>query len=54
MHLFFYFRLLAFLLLNGVNKITDGNLSKAKVSTFIEEQATNVRVYERGHGWWKF
>ena len=34
MHLFFYFRLLAFLLLN----ITDGNPFKAKLGIFIEEQ----------------
>ena len=38
MHLFFYFHLLALLLLNRANKITDGNLLKAKLVIFIEEQ----------------
>ena len=38
LHLFFYFRLLAFLLLKVVNKITDGNPFKVKLSIFIEEQ----------------
>ena len=36
MLLFFYFRLLAFLLLNLANKITDGNPLKAELGIFIE------------------
>ena len=45
MHLFFYFRLLALLLVNMANKITDGNLLKAKLGIFIEEQgATSVEI----------
>ena len=42
MHLFFYVRLLAFLLLNVANKIIDGNLLKAKLGIFIEEQGPQV------------
>ena len=38
MQLFFYFRLLAFLLSNVVNKITDENPLKAKLDIFIEEK----------------
>ena len=49
MHLFFYFCLLTFLLLNVANKITDGNPLKAKLSIFIEEQgATNVEGLWKG------
>ena len=49
MHLFFYVRLLAFLLLNVANKITDGNLLKAKLDIFIEEQGPQVlRFFGRG------
>ena len=49
MHLFFYFRLLAFLLLNMANKIADGNLLKATKGIFIEKQGSQVlRVFERG------
>ena len=45
MHLFFYFRLLALLLVNMANKITDGNLLKAKLGIFIEDQgATSVEI----------
>ena len=40
MHLFFHFRLLAFLLLNVANKITDGNPLKSKLGIFIEVQGT--------------
>ena len=43
MHLFIYFRLLAFLLLNVANKITDKNPLTVKLDIFIEEQkATRV------------
>ena len=49
MHLFFYFRLLAFLLLNVANKIIDGNPFKAKLGIFIEEQgATSVESLWKG------
>ena len=49
MHLFFYFCLLAFLLLNMANKITDGNLLKAKLDIFIKDQwATNVKGSVKG------
>ena len=37
-HLFFYFRLLAFLLLNMANEITDESPLKSKIGIFIEEQ----------------
>ena len=52
MHLFFYCRLLAFLLLNVANKITDGNPLKEKPGIFIEEQgATSVESLWKGaHG----
>ena len=43
MHLLFYFCLLAFLLLNVANRITDRKSLKPKVGIFIEEQeATSV------------
>ena len=43
MHLFFYFLLLDFLLLNGENKITDEKPLKATLDIFIEEQeATSI------------
>ena len=42
MHLFFYFRLLAFLLFNVANKITDGNPLKAKRGILIEEQEARI------------
>ena len=49
MHLFFYVRLLAFLLLNVSNKITDGNLLKAKLGIYIKEQGPQVlRFFGRG------
>ena len=49
MHLFFYFRSLAFLLLNVANKIIEGNSLKAKLGIFIEEQGPQVwRVCKRG------
>ena len=49
MHLFFYFRLLAFLLLNLANKITDGNPLKTKLDIFIEVQgATSVESLWKG------
>ena len=42
MHLFFYVRLLAFFNIKRGKQNTDGNLSKAKLGIFIEEQgATN-------------
>ena len=54
-HLFFYFRLLAFLLLNVANKIADGNPLKAKLGICIEEQmATCVESLCKGatdHEW---
>ena len=44
MHLFFYFPLLTFLLLNVANEITDGNPLKSKLSIFMAEQeATSVK-----------
>ena len=51
-HLFFYFRLLAFLLSNKAIKITDRNPSKAKLDIFIEEkEATSAKsVCKGGHG----
>ena len=49
MHLFFYFRLLAFWLLKGANKITDGNPLKAILGSFVEQQgATMLRVFGKG------
>jgi len=43
--------LLAFLLLNVANKITDGNPLKTKLGIFIDEQgATSVESFEGGHG----
>ena len=49
MHLFFYFLLLAFLLLNVANKITNGSPLKAKLGTFVEEQiATSVESLWKG------
>ena len=49
MHLFFYFRLLAFLLLNVVNTITDGNPLKIKLDIFTEEQGpTSVESLWKG------
>ena len=49
MHLFFYFRLLAFLILNVANKITDENPLKAKLGNFFEEQGQQVLiVFGRG------
>ena len=49
MHLFFYFRLLAFLSLNVANEITDGNPLKAKLGIFIEDQgATSVENLWKG------
>ena len=49
MHLFFYFRLLAFLLPKVANKISDGNPLKAELGIFIEEQGPQVlRVFGRG------
>ena len=49
MHLFFYFRLLAILLSNKANKITDGNPSKAKLGIFIEEkEAISVKSVCKG------
>ena len=39
---FFFFRLMAFLLLNVANKITDGNPLKGKLGIFIEEQGPQV------------
>ena len=42
MHLFLYFRLLGFLLLNVANKISEENLSKAKLSIFIEGLLSRV------------
>ena len=49
MHLFFYFCLLAFLLLNVVNEITDGNPLKAKLGICIKEQgATSVKSLSKG------
>ena len=49
MHLIFYFRLLAFLLLNVANKTTNENQLKAKLGIFIEEQgATSVESLWKG------
>ena len=49
MYLFFYFRLLAFVLLNVANKITDGNPLKAKLGIFIKKQgATSVEGLWKG------
>ena len=49
LHLFFYFRLLAILLLNVTNKITDGNPLKAKLGIFIEERGSQVlKIFGRG------
>ena len=49
LHLSSYFRLLAFLLLNVANKITDKNPLKAKLSIFIEEPvATSVESLWNG------
>ena len=50
MHLIFYFRLLAFLLiLNIVNKTTNENQLKAKLGIFIEEQGgTSVESLWKG------
>ena len=49
MHLFFYLRLLAFLLLNLANKTTVGNPLKAKLGIFTEEQrATSVESLLKG------
>ena len=49
MHLFLYFRYLAFLLLNVANEITDGNPLKAKLDIFFKEQgATSVESVWRG------
>ena len=48
-HLFFYFRLLAILLSNEANKITDGNPSKAKLGVFVEEkEAISVKSVCKG------
>ena len=48
MHLFFYCRSLAFLLLKVVNKITDRRSLKAKLGIFVEEQRPQVlRVFGR-------
>ena len=42
--------MLAFLLLNVANKITDGNLLKAKLGIFIKEQgATSVEILWTDH-----
>ena len=46
MFVFFHFCLLAFLLLNVANKITEGNQLKVKPGIFIEEQgATSVESF---------
>ena len=48
-NLFFYFRLLAFLLLNVANKTTLENSLQAKLGTLIEEQgATKVESLWKG------
>ena len=41
MHLFYYFGLLAFLLLNVANKLTDEHPSKTKLNIFNGEQGAN-------------
>ena len=49
MHLFFYVRLLAFLLLNVANKITYGSSLKAKLVVFVYEQGPQMLiVFGRG------
>ena len=52
MHLFFHFRLLAILLFNVANKITDGNPLKAKLGIFIEKHGTTSveSLWKGGHG----
>ena len=42
MHLFFYVCLLAFLLFNVLNEITDGNQLNKKQGIFFEEQGPQV------------